>query len=304
MLRFVLVVMLGASFVTFVGAVLARFEGDQLFVRERGRIEAELRAEQSRLAMRMSALEDERRVDLKAIEDRLKNFGAGAPAADGLKGVQSAKTPFVIADRVGAIVELVCIDNVDKDVYYTGSGAVVTREGLIVTNKHLIMSDDGTPIKYCGVGFTSALQDPPVIDFIATSVAAHSGTDLAILRITDRIHDQPLPREFVFLDLLGSARAASGLGLGDPIFIAGYPGIGAETFTFTEGVVSGKVGPDLIKTSALIDTGTSGGAAFDDNGRYVGVPTAAARGDIGGSLGYLISAEVVEDFVKAYTDRK
>ncbi|MEK9151781.1 MAG: serine protease, partial [Patescibacteria group bacterium] len=302
-IRFILLVMLGASFVTFVGAILARFEGDQRFVRDRSLVESEIRSEQARLAMRVATLEEERRSDLVALEDRLKVFGNSVSTVGARREIAPPKTPFTVADRMGSVVELVCIDNVDKDVYYTGSGAVVGKDGLIVTNKHLILSTDGTPIKYCGVGFTSDLQNPPMVDFVATSVASHADTDLALLRISDRIRDKAMPREFAFLDLDGSGKAAAGLVLGDAIYIAGYPGIGAETFTFTEGVVSGRVGPDLIKTSALIDTGTSGGAAFDADGRYVGVPTAAARGEIGGSLGFLIRAAVVEDFVRAYNAR-
>ena len=65
-------------------------------------------------------------------------------------------------------------------------------------------------------------------------------------------------------------------------------------------MVSGRVGDGLIKTSALIDSGTSGGAAFNADGRFIGVPTAAVRGDIGGSLGYLIGADVVDRFLQDF----
>jgi S1-C subfamily serine protease len=50
----------------------------------------------------------------------------------------------------------------------------------------------------------------------------------------------------------------------------------------------------------LIDSGTSGGAAFDADGNYIGVPTAAVSGDIGGSLGYLIGADIVDKFLIDY----
>ena len=45
------------------------------------------------------------------------------------------------------------------------------------------------------------------------------------------------------------------------------------------------------------------GAAFDANGHYVGVPTAAAKGEIGGSLGFLIGANVVQDFLAAFVQK-
>ena len=208
--------------------------------------------------------------------------------------------PFAMENLVPAVVQLVCIDNSDKEVYYTGSGTIVDKAGTIVTNEHILKSDDGTIIRFCGVGFTTDLHVPPKIEFVAASRAVHNTSDLAILQIVDRLDGQALPKSFPAIAMDQASSSAKSLNLGDAIFIGGYPGIGADTFTFTQGVVSGRVGTDLIKTSALIDSGTSGGAAFDARGRYVGVPTAAARGDIGGSLGYLISADIVDLFLTDY----
>ncbi len=135
---------------------------------------------------------------------------------------------------------------------------------------------------------------------IAKTIGIDSDTDLAVLQITERLDGEQIQDKFSFLTVVGQSEVANSLKLGDAIYIGGYPGIGAETFTFTEGVVSGRVGQSLIKTSALIDSGTSGGAAFDIGGNFVGVPTAAIRGEIGGSLGYLIGADIVDSFLQDF----
>ena len=214
------------------------------------------------------------------------------------RSAPGVEAPFRIEDVLPAIVEIICIDNNDQNTYYTGSGTVIDSAGFIVTNRHTLLSDDGSLIKFCGVGVTADPSSPPRVEFVAATVAIQQENDLALLRISERLDGAELPKAFSWISLLGSAEASLELRLGDEIFIGGYPGIGAETFTFTQGVVSGRVGERLIKTSALIDSGTSGGAAFDARGRYVGLPSAAARGKIGGSLGYLVGADAVDAFVR------
>lgn len=299
--RLILLFMLGASFATFVGAVLIKGDSDRRFLERRVAAEERIEEQQRRLEERLAKLEQGRVSDtdqLRLLAERQDDLDRGR------QGSQSSKAPFKIGDIVGAVVELVCIDNANKDVYYTGSGVVVEKKGLIVTNRHILVSEDGSAITFCGVGFTTDVQKPPRVEYAAKSVAMHPDSDLALLAISEHLEGKALPAAFQALPVDGISANVRRLSLGDAIYIAGYPGIGAETFTFTEGVVSGRVGEDLIKTSALIDSGTSGGAAFDGNGRYVGVPTAAARGEIGGSLGYLIGGDVVESFVKQYQGRK
>ncbi|KPJ84958.1 hypothetical protein AMJ57_04960 [Parcubacteria bacterium SG8_24] len=215
-------------------------------------------------------------------------------------GTTSSKAPFPIEEMVNAIVELVCLDNNDREIYYTASGTMVDGGGLLVTNHHNLLSGDGSLIRYCGVGFTDNIGEPPLIEYVAQAVVIHEEADLALLQIREHLRGERMPEVFPAIDVRQREDGEEPLRLGDPIFIAGYPGIGAETFTFTQGVVSGRVGEFLIKTSALIDSGTSGGAAFDADGAYVGVPTAAARGDIGGSLGYLIDIAAVDTLLLEY----
>lgn len=295
-LRCALWIAFGAAVTVVAGAVFLRFERYDRFVDAQRGYEAENRM----LAARLRAIESQDKQDTEEIEGRIRELVVQQAATDVRAKNASAKAPFSIEEVLPAIVEIVCIDNGNKEVYYTGSGTIFDKSGLILTNQHLLRSEDGSLIRLCGIGFTADLHVPPRIRYAARVVSLHADTDLAVLHISDDLESSQLPKEFPVITPTDLKSASLSLKLGDPIFIGGYPGIGAETFTFTQGVVSGRVGSELIKTSALIDSGTSGGAAFDASGRYVGVPTAAAKGDIGGSLGYLISGETVDTFITDY----
>jgi S1-C subfamily serine protease len=91
-------------------------------------------------------------------------------------------------------------------------------------------------------------------------------------------YGQPLPDGYRFPTVaIGDPDA---LAIGDPIWLVGYPSTGGQgsrvTITCTRGVVSGYESADfgpVLKTDAEITTGNSGGAALDERGRIVGVPT-------------------------------
>ena len=75
--------------------------------------------------------------------------------------------------------------------------------------------------------------------------------------------------------------------IGDSAPILGYPGIGGDTITFTEGVVSGFTsdrsidGRAWIKTDATIAGGNSGGLGANAVGELVGVPNQGFLGSRG-----------------------
>lgn len=303
-LRCALLITMSAAFVTLFGVLFFSAERmNQLAVIQRGS-DAEAHRLQLQLNRQMSEMRAERAGDIAQIEEQLRAIDERQLAGDAKMKSAVSKSPFPIDSVLGSIVEIVCIDNGNAEVYYTGSGTVVDPSGLIVTNRHVLSSDDKSLIRYCGVGFTNDLHVAPKISYIGTVVATRDSVDLALLKITEQIDGQPIPKSFSALDISGAKDASLALNIGDPVFIGGYPGLGSETFTFTSGVVSGRVGNELIKTSALIDSGASGGAVFNADGNYVGIPTAAAKGEIGGSLGYLIGANVVNDFMTDYRNGK
>ncbi len=291
--RTTLLIMLVAAVLTFSGTLLA-----DVILRGSERV-----SDRSDMLVRQAALE-ERVAKVEQESDRaigiLEGLQQAFLANDGNASATSVETPFPLESVVPSLVKLVCIDNRDDKTFFTSTGTVIDESGLILTNSHALSSLDGSLIRYCGVGFTDDLRRAPMISYVAAVAAVHAEADLAILRITEHLDGRDLPAVFPAITLGDRALSFVSPLLGETVFIGGYPGIGAETLTFTQGVVSGHVGPDLIKTSALIDSGTSGGAVFDLRGRYIGVATAAVSGDIGGSLGFIVSAGVVDGFLDQY----
>jgi len=91
--------------------------------------------------------------------------------------------------------------------------------------------------------------------------------------------------------------------VGAQLDILGYPAIGGETITLTTGRVSGFLSQDgveerraWVKTDATAAPGNSGGAALDENGNLVGVPT-RANTDVGGSINRVRPVNLAEDVI-------
>lgn len=149
-----------------------------------------------------------------------------------------------------------------------GSGVIITSDGTIVTNNHVI--DGATDIKV-------DLSDKR--EFKAKLIGTDANTDIAVLKIdaTD------LPT----LTLGDSSK----LKVGDVIFAIGDPfGVGE---TATMGIV-GATGrnnlgienyEDFIQTDAAINPGNSGGAMIDLHGDLIGINTAILAGGGGGNQG-------------------
>ncbi len=149
-----------------------------------------------------------------------------------------------------------------------GSGVIVTADGTILTNNHVI--DGASDIKVY-------LSDKR--EFKAKLVGADPKTDIAVLKI----EASGLPT----LPLGDSSQ----LNVGDLIFAIGDPfGIGE---TATMGIVSatgrGQLGiedyENFIQTDAAINPGNSGGAMIDIHGNLVGINTAILSHGSGGNEG-------------------
>src|SRR6185437_5728488 len=147
-----------------------------------------------------------------------------------------------------------------------GSGVIVTSDGTILTNDHVI--DGASDIK---------VQLSDKRKFTAKLVGADKNTDIAVLKI---------PATGLPTVALGDS---SKLQVGDVILAIGEP-FGLQG-TATMGIVSatGRNGlgierfEDFIQTDAAINPGNSGGAMVNLHGDLVGINTAIATG--GGSRG-------------------
>jgi len=168
-----------------------------------------------------------------------------------------------------------------------GSGVIVSGDGVVVTNHHVIKGRGEAEIKV-------VLADKR--EYTADVVLTDERTDLSVLRI------QAPGERFPFLDFENS----DALEVGDLVFAIGNPfGVGQ---TVTSGIVSAlartRIGISdyqfFIQTDAAINPGNSGGALVDLNGRLIGVNT-AIYSRTGGShgIGFAIPSNMVRLVVRS-----
>jgi len=157
-----------------------------------------------------------------------------------------------------------------------GSGVIVSTDGYIVTNHHVVTGEQGDPVDEIRVRLADDRE------FVAELIGSDAKTDVAVLRIEA---DKPLEAVTIADSEL--------LRVGDVVFAIGNPlEIG---LTATKGIVSatgrdslnilGRGGyENFIQTDASINLGNSGGALIDAWGRLVGINTAIVSRS-GGSIG-------------------
>jgi S1-C subfamily serine protease len=186
-----------------------------------------------------------------------------------------------------SVVQIIALIEMDGQLTegWTGSGTIISEDGLILTNAHVVLSDRYYQVVDLIVAITVAQDQPPQQMFYADILQADANLDLAVIKVRSNIEGGPA--NFTDLNIppvpLGDSQS---LGLGDELIIIGYPGIGGETITLTRGEVSGFTSQEqygnraYIKTSATFAGGNSGGLAATQQGEIIGVPTQLGSGDI------------------------
>ncbi|MBA3897728.1 MAG: Do family serine endopeptidase [Sphingomonadaceae bacterium] len=176
---------------------------------------------------------------------------------------------------------------VTREATSLGSGFIVSADGYIVTNNHVISGGQpGTP----PVGqITVTLSDRK--EYPARLIGRDAASDLAVLKIDAR--DLPFVR---FGDSSHSR-------VGDWVVAIGQPyGLGG---TVTAGIISAihrNIGAGAfdryIQTDAAINQGNSGGPMFDLNGNVIGINSmifSPTGGNVG--IGFAIPAELAKPIV-------
>ena len=147
-----------------------------------------------------------------------------------------------------------------------GSGFVISEDGFIVTNNHVIEGADEIMVE-----FRDGSELP------ATVIGTDPNTDIAVLKV-----EPAAPLTFV---TFGDSDAAR---VGDWVMAMGNP-LG-QGFSVSVGIVSAReralsgTYDDFIQTDAAINRGNSGGPLFNMDGEVVGVNTAILSPN-GGSIG-------------------
>lgn len=196
--------------------------------------------------------------------------------------IPSGKIPY------DAVVQIIAFVNLDGEISpgWTGSGSIVSPDGYILTNAHVVISDPYYEVVGLMVAMTVAQDQPPEPKYFAEVLQADAALDLAVIKITADKNNDPIDSSSLNLPTVPLGDSDQ-LQLGDSLVIIGYPGIGGETITLTRGEVSGFTSDradqnrGFIKTSATIAGGNSGGMAANTNNQLVGVPTQVGYGGEG-----------------------
>jgi S1-C subfamily serine protease len=161
-----------------------------------------------------------------------------------------------------------------------GAGAVVSIDGMVVTNAHVVGSASQVDLR------TYDEQS-----FVATLVVLDAVEDLALLRV--EAPDQrwkPVTVEGGGLPQVGSE-----------VYIIGHP-LGL-TWTVTRGIVSGirdDAGRKMIQTDAPISPGNSGGPMLDAEGHLIGIVTSKLVQAGAENLAFARPASALLDFLEAH----
>ena len=177
-----------------------------------------------------------------------------------------------------------------RKAYALGSGFIIDKSGLVVTNNHVIKDAEDILVRIEGLR-----------EFEAEVIGSDPLSDLAVLKIKSNETFQPVK----FGD---SDKARIGdwvIAIGNPLGLSG---------TVTAGIISARnrnIGlnryEDFIQTDASINSGNSGGPLFDMNGDVIGINTAilGREGNIG--IGFSIpsnSAKIIIDQLVKFGETK
>ncbi len=216
----------------------------------------------------------------KAANPRTRGFRRGSPEED--DGGQ--RDPFFeFFERFGSPFPLPQQEGPQTSL---GSGIIVDKSGLVVTNNHVVAEANEILVTLNG----------KKTDIRAKIIGTDPKTDLAILRLEST---QDLPEPAIWADSksveVGDWAIAIGspFALGQSVTVGIVSAIGGRNSLALTGT---EFGGDLIQTDAAINPGNSGGPLCDLEGKVIGVNTAIytrSGGYMG--IGFAIPADVAKE---------
>lgn len=167
----------------------------------------------------------------------------------------------------------------------TGSGIIISSDGYIVTNNHVVSNSNKIKV---------TLSSGDELD--ATLVGTDSTTDIAVIKVNPSGHE------------LNAATLgySSTLQVGDSVLAIGNPLGLTLAGSVTHGIVSAlnrKLTVDgttynLIQTDAAINSGNSGGALVNTKGEVIGINSVKVASDGVEGLGFAIPIDDVKDVIE------
>ena len=199
----------------------------------------------------------------------------------------------VVKKSIDSVVGITTVSKVVQNTFFgpqsgyaegVGSGSIVSKDGYIVTNSHVVSDGDATEIN---VLFSDGSKAP------AKLVWNDATLDLAVVKVDK----ENLP----VMELGDSDK----VGVGDRVVAIGNPlGLQLQS-TVTSGIISGlnrsvsfNTGAQmdgLMQTDAAINAGNSGGALLNSKGEQIAINTAKAGNSDG--IGFAIPINIVKPVI-------
>ena len=200
-----------------------------------------------------------------------------AASSIGMTAARAATEAFSAADvyRNSSSSVVLIFGFSDAGAGSSGTGSILTADGLVLTNNHVITNSATgklfpnlvvylKPIPISGDN-RKDLTTPYLVDVLARD----PDLDLALVRIKDAPNDL---RPIAVAD-------SEEVEIGEPVAAIGHPG-GGGLWTLTTGTVSSKRRDktrDIFQTDTAINPGNSGGPLLDEYARLIGVNTFVRR---------------------------
>lgn len=206
-----------------------------------------------------------------------------------------------VAAKVGRAVVSVNVYNTaygwGSYVYSEGSGFILSTDGYIVTNSHVIQDEQYSKFKIT-VNVLNA--DGSNSEYEVDVIGHDTRTDLAVLKLKENVSD------LVTVELGDS----TSLVLGDEVVAIGNPGGVQFAGSVTNGIVSGidriidsdgsstESAMKYLQTNAAINPGNSGGPLLNMYGQVIGINTAKIIADGYEGLGFAIPMHVAKPLIE------
>ncbi|MBK8025714.1 MAG: trypsin-like peptidase domain-containing protein [Chloroflexi bacterium] len=208
---------------------------------------------------------------------------------------QGDSLPQAEIDRISHSVVLIVTLDGDEPIA-SGSGTIMTPNGQIYTNRHVVEDGDDFAIL-----LIQDIGEQPVLRYYATPTLIHDELDLAVLQIDRDENGRRIDSNTLNLPFIEMSGAAPNIG--SRIFVFGFPDIGDGYLVLTSGSIttiqngnlSGERMPLWYQTDAQISPGNSGGLAVNSEGRMIGIPTAVRSEERTlGRLGGILTASAIQ----------
>ncbi|KAI3784754.1 hypothetical protein L1987_43859 [Smallanthus sonchifolius] len=201
-----------------------------------------------------------------------------------------------VVPSMDAVVKVFCVHTEPnfslpwqrKRQYSSSSSGFIIGGRRVLTNAHSVEHHTQVKVKKRGSD----------TKYLATVLAIGTECDIAMLTVSDNEFWEGIsPLEFGDLPALQ-----------DAVTVVGYP-IGGDTISVTSGVVSrieilsyvhGSTELLGLQIDAAINSGNSGGPAFNDKGECVGIAFQSLKHEDAENIGYVIPTPVITHFIRDY----